>query len=399
MRIPVLQAIAVASLTFAGAAGAQANPAQTPPEEVDTAYVIYDDGPISLPLGIGLRIPSYNRVDGLAIPWGPQIRFAKDKIEIDPTVTYRSNLGAFDPRLKAKLHLTQFDEIAVDVGRGTFTNDGWIKSDLINSLATLGVGSDARNYFRADRGTAEFLREIVAGPVTWKPRIGVLHEYAWSTGFATRHTEAPWSALNKTDSLKMRRLNPAIIKGHTTSATGGVDVVYEQADVKVTFTSGLEYAFDAPTVVASDDAQFTQVTIGSKAKFPTFGAQHFEFRGRGVFGFGDRVPPQRYVYLGGAGTLSTVDLLAMGGDRLLFVEGEYSVPLRKPVLPFVGTPVISLRYAAGAAGVDELPDLIQNIGVGLGVKLVKLEYHIDPNYRKTSFTDKNAFTIGFSLSL
>ena len=399
MRIRILHAIAVTSLVVAGRAGAQANPAPTPPKEVDTSYVTYDDGPISLPLGIGLRIPSYNRVDGLAIPWGPQIRLAKDKIEIDPTVTYRSNLGAFDPRVQAKLHVTQFDEIVIDAGRGTFTNDGWIKSDIINSLAALGVGSDARNYFRADRGTVEFIHEIVAGPVTWKPRIGALHEYAWSTGFATKHTEAPWSAINKTDSLKMRRVNPAILKGHTTSAIGGVGMVYEEADVKVTVTGGLEHAFDAPTALASDDGQFTQVTIGSKAKFPTFGTQHFEFRGRGVFGFGDPVPPQRYVYLGGAGTLATVDLLAMGGDRLLYVEGEYSVPLRRPILPFVGTPVISLRYAAGAAGVDELPDLIQNIGVGLGVKMVKVEYHIDPNYRKTSFTDKNAFTIGFSLSL
>jgi len=399
MRIPILQAIAVASLAIAARAGAQADPPQAPTAQVDSGYVIYDDGPISLPLGIGLRIPSYNRVDGLAIPWGPQIRLAKDNINIDPTVTYRSNLGAFDPRLQANVRLGQFDEIAIDGGRGTFTNDGWIKSDIINSLAALGVGSDARNYFRADRGTVEFIHEIVAGPVTWKPRIGVLHEYAWSTGFATRHTQAPWSALGKTDSLKMRRVNPAILKGHTTSATGGVGVVYEEADVKVTFTTGLEHAFDAPTAVASDDGQFTQVTIGSKASFPTFGTQHFDFRGRGVFGFGDRVPPQRYVYVGGAGTLATVDLLAMGGDRLLYVEGEYSVPLRRPILPFVGTPVISLRYAAGAAGVDELPDLIQNIGVGLGVKMVKVEYHIDPNYRKTSFTDKNAFTIGFSLSL
>ena len=46
-----------------------------------------------------------------------------------------------------------------------------------------------------------------------------------------------------------------------------------------------------------------------------------------------------------------------------------------------------------------LPDFIQNIGIGLGVKLVKVEYHIDPNFSDTEFTHKNAFTIGFSLSL
>ena len=71
----------------------------------------------------------------------------------------------------------------------------------------------------------------------------------------------------------------------------------------------------------------------------------------------------------------------------------------RPLLPFVGAPVISLRYAAGSAGIDTLPDFIQNIGIGLGVKLVKVEYHIDPNFKDEDFTHKNAFTIGFSLSL
>ena len=398
MKLPVLRAAAVALLTIAGSAAAQANPPQAEPQ-LDTAYMTYDDGPITLPLGIGLRIPSYNRVDGLVLPWGPQIRLAKDRIEIDPTVTYRSHIGELDPRVKVTLRLTQYDEITIDGARGTFTNDGWIRSDIVNSLAALGVGSDARNYFRADRGTAEFAHEIVGRYVTWKPRIGALHEFAWSTGNPLQHTNAPWSALNKKDSLKMRRPNPAIVQGHTTSATGGVGVVYEEADVKATFDGGIEYAFDSPPVVVGEEGQFTQVTLHSKATFPTFGTQNFEFRGHGVFGFGDQPPPQRYAYLGGAGTLSTVDLLALGGDRLLFVEGEYNVPLKRPILPFVGTPVLSLSYAAGAAGVGELPDLIQNIGVGIGVKMVKVEYHIDPNYRKTAFSDKSAFSIGFSLSL
>ena len=154
-----------------------------------------------------------------------------------------------------------------------------------------------------------------------------------------------------------------------------------------------------PPVLSTEDLHFTQVTLHSKATFPTFGAQHFDFRGHAVFGSSDDVPPQRYAYLGGTGTLPTVDILAFGGDRLLFVEGEYIVPLRRPVLPFIGAPVVSLHYAAGAAGVGELPDFIQNIGVGLGVRLVKAQYHIDPNFKDTEFRHKSAFSLGFSLSL
>ena len=114
---------------------------------------------------------------------------------------------------------------------------------------------------------------------------------------------------------------------------------------------------------------------------------------------GEAPPPQRFVYLGGAGTLSTVDLLALGGDRLFFVRGDYDYPLVKPVLPYVGAPVLSVMYSAGSAGVDKLPDFIQNIGAGVGLKIIKIEYWLDPNYKKTPYTHKSKFSIGFSLSL
>jgi hypothetical protein len=110
-------------------------------------------------------------------------------------------------------------------------------------------------------------------------------------------------------------------------------------------------------------------------------------------------PPQRWSYLGGAGTLSTVDLLALGGDRFFFVRGDYNVPLVKPLLPYVGAPVLSLMYATGSAGVDELPDFIQNIGAAVGLKVIKVEYWIDPSYKKTPYSHKSKFSIGFSLSL
>jgi len=173
---------------------------------------------------------------------------------------------------------------------------------------------------------------------------------------------------------------------------------YEQAELKGKFDVRVERSLDGPDFGVDGDGKFTQVTLDAKATFPTFGMQTFAFRGHGVAS-SDGAPPQRFAYLGGAGTLATVDLLALGGDRLFFVEGEYRYPLVRPLLPFVGAPVLSARYAAGSAGVDDLPDFIQNLGVGLGLKIVKIEYHIDPNYKKTSFTHKHAWSIGFSLSL
>src|SRR3954466_15834378 len=114
----------------------------------DTSYVEYHESPITLPLGLGLRVPTYDRVNGLTLPWGPQVVLADDRIELNALVSYRSHLGNWDPSLEGFIRASTADEIKMYVGRGTFTNDAWIRSDLMNSLAALFVGSDARNYFR-----------------------------------------------------------------------------------------------------------------------------------------------------------------------------------------------------------------------------------------------------------
>jgi hypothetical protein len=412
--------VCAALLAATSPLGAQATPpaAPIPPASaIDTSYVNYDEGPVSLPLGIGIRVPGYNRVDGFVLPWGPMISLAQDRIRIDPTITYRSNIGKIDPFVKMSFKDTGGIGFELAGGRSTFTNDDWIRSDFINSLATLGVGSDSRNYYRADRGWALLSYETTHSGFVTTPSVGVLTENDWSTGSPVRHTNAPWSFFGKTDSLKMRRPNPAIARGHITSGFAHLITEYAVDAVKASLDVGVEHAFKTPPkIVVVDNSPvgfantsaldvitttgpFTQITIGSKASFPTFGTQHFDFRGRAVFTPGDIAPPQRFAYLGGAGTLATVDLLALGGDRLFYVEGEYSVPIEQIVLPIVGNPIVSARYAAGAAGIGKLPDFIQNIGVGLGVRFLKAEYHIDPNYKKTTFSRKHAFSIGISLSL
>ena len=383
-------------------------PSPIPPTLEDTSYVIYDEGPISLPLGIGFRLPAYNRVDGLVLPWGPAISLAGGRVRIDPTVTYRSHIGKVDPFATMQFDLTPRTLLEIAGGRNTFTNDGWIRSDLVNSAAAFGVGSDARNYFRADRGWVTLSQTITRPGWVITPSVGALTENDWSTGFPGRHTSTPWSFFGRTDSLKMRRLNPTIAEGHISSGLGRVKADYEREDVKLTLDAAVEHAFDAPPTVRlvgnaviakNESGDFTQITVGSKASFMTFGSQRFDFRGHAVITPGDIAPAQRFAYLGGAGTLATVDLMALGGDRLLYVEGEYSIPIESIVLPFVGNPIVSLRYAAGAAGEGELPDFIQNLGLGLGVRFLKAEYHVDPNYKKTTFSRKSAFSIGISLSL
>jgi hypothetical protein len=407
-------ALALSAVTLSGVTAAAQQVAPPIPEPVDTGYVTYDKGPVSLPLGIGLRLPTYDRVNGLSLSWGPKIESRNERILIDPTVTYRSHLGDFDPAIKIRIASPGGFAVDFSGGRTTATNDAWIRSDIVNSVAAFGVGSDARNYFRADRAVLELSQSVPVDSTRFRFGVGGQTENDWSTGSPTPVSSSPWSVYGRTGELRMRRPNPLVWRGHITSALGRFDVGYSTEEVVAALESVVERTIDVrldelvfptgfflppfpPPTIVRNTADFTQITIGAKAGFPTFGTQRFDFHGRAVLTPGANDPPQRYAYLGGGGTLATVDLLALGGDRLLYVEGEYSIPLDRLLLPFVGSPALLFRYAAGSAGIGELPDFIQNISVGVGLKLLKIRYHFDPNYRKTSFTDKNAVTIGVSL--
>jgi hypothetical protein len=378
--------------------------------EADTAYVEYGVSPITLPLGIGVRVPSYDRVNGVTLPWGPQILLTDGKIQLDPLVSYRSNLGKWDPSLEGLIRPSPADEIKLYVGRGTFTSDSWIRSDLFNSAAALFVGSDARNYYRADRASLRVTRTVLTSAITLTPFIAGNFERDWSTG-SLAPEKWPWSFFGRSGRLRMRRLNPPVAQGHIASILGGTGIQASRGGLDGKLDATVEYApstsFDGVCTLIpangsclSPPESFTQITLDSRVTFPTFGAHTFAFLGHAlVTGGGNIPPPQRFGYLGGAGTLATVDLLALGGDRLLFVQGDYTIPIERIQLPFVGSPFVALRYAAGNAGVGRLPSLIQNLGVGAGVSFFRVDYTIDPAKNRSPVSRRSAVTFGVSLSL
>ncbi len=380
--------------------------------EADTAYVEYHESPISLPFGIGLRIPSYDRVNGLSLPWGPQLTTSDERLQLDGLVTYRSNLGQWDPSLEGFVRPGTANELKLFVGRGTFTNDAWIRSELVNSLAALFVGSDARNYYRSDLVTLRFTRSMTVSSLALTPFLGGSFERDWSTG-SVAPTKYPWSLFGRGGVLRMRRPNPPVAAGHMNSILGGTGIQISRGELEAKLDVAVEHSlntsFNSPCTVIlatgvclSTPSSFTQTTLDSRVKFSTFGSQSFAFLGHALLtgtGGGNIPPPQRFAYLGGSGTLATVDLLALGGDRLLFLQGDYTIPIEKIQLPFVGSPFVALRYATGNAGVGKLPALIQNLGVGVGVSILRVDYTIDPAQNRSPFSRRSAVTVGVSLPL
>lgn len=340
---------------------------------------------VSFPLMYGFRLPEYTRVDGLVLPWGPRFTFDSGRVEVDPTATYHSDLGAVDAGLRVRSRLGGRGWMEAQGARATLSNDRWIRSDPINAIGTFVAGRDTRNYWRADRLTLQ----LGITPRRDRPEsflwIGGRTERDWSVAAG-----GPWSISGRTDTLEgILRPNPRVARGRISSALAGGALEGESTGptpIAYALSAVVEQALDAP-----GDARFTQVTADAAVGFPTFGAQRLTMEVHAVATAGDQPPPQRFAYLGGSGTLPTTDLLFQGGDRLFYLDGRYIIPVERWRLPIVGPPTFTLRYAVGSAGLGRLPDFTQNLALRLALMPIRAEFAIDPATRDTHFA------IGISL--
>ena len=347
-----------------------------------------DPIPFLQPAGIqGLIIPSYDRVNGLSLPLGVLLTVGDGIVEVQPQVTYRSRLGKFDPAAIVRLlpgRAVRFEGYA---GMDTRTNDAWIYSDLINSATTFFAGTDTRNYFRSKIGEGRVFAHVERSGVSVEPFIGGRYEKV-SPITATGDV---YSVIGHKDPEleHIRRPNPPVEDGSIGSGLIGA-AMYDTAGVVISrIRAEVEQSF---TTVAGTK-NFTQVTLDGRVTFPTFKTQRLFVRAHGVATVGDSVTRARYAYLGGSGTLSVVDLLELGGSKMLFLESRYYIPIESIVLPLVGSPAVSLVHLMGSAGVKSLPSLEQEIGAGLALSVLRLDVTTD-----VSRSRGTKFGFGFSLT-
>lgn len=385
---------------------------------------------VELPVAFGVRIPSYDRINGLSLPFGPDISVDEDRLVVTPLATYRSNLGKIDPALAIVGQFTDDSAfgIAATAQRGTFTNDGWIRSDLINSLVTFGLGHDSRNYFRGDRAEARLTSRLRVPWDVAQVFVGARTERDWSTGHrilvtpphpgsfpqfgppppepASAGLRGPFSILQRNDSINGTfRPNPEIDAGHITSAIVGGRIGFTSEPASL----GLSVLLEAGRHTGLDRA-FQQLTIDEQGSIATFAGQHFVLGGHLVTSrvnsvpasntpggiipdYNPGAPRQRYVYVGGSGSLATVDLLSLGGDHLYFVDTRYVIPIPRVDLPIVGQPYIAPRFAAGAAAIGGYGRPVQNVGIRIGASFFTADYVVNPR------THQKDYGVGLSLTL
>ena len=186
----------------------------------------------------------------------------------------------------------------------------------------------------------------------------------------------------------MLRPNPLVDAGSIGSALVGAELFDTSGVVTSRFRGQIEQSFTTVTGTAN----FTQFTLDGRVDFPTFQIQSLHVRAHAVATVGDSVARARYAYLGGSGTLPVVDMLELGGSELLFVDSHYRLPLTGIRLPMVGPPVLTLRHIMGTAGVAHLPSLEQEIGAGLGLSVLRVDFMTDVARRRGS-------KLGFGISL
>ena len=311
----------------------------------------------------GVKTPKYDRVNGLSLPVGVVLQFREHALELEPYATYRSRLGVVDGALEVRTRESAPFRVVARVARDTRTNDAWIKGDLINSVTSFLAGSDTRNYFRADLGEGRVIRSIERPAYSFAPYLGGRYE-------KTRPITAVgnvWSLFGRRDSLKMARPNPLVERGNIGSALAGAEfrtVGVVQSSVNLDVEQGFP----------SGASTFSQVTLDGSVKLPTFRTHILQLHAHAVGTSRAAAPRARYAYLGGGGTLRTLDLLEQGGTSLVYVESRYLVPIERIMLPYVGPPMLSIRDAFGAAGVGSLPPFQHEIGAGIALGPLTVEY-------------------------
>lgn len=319
--------------------------------------------------------PRYDRVNGATLSAGLRWRLTRDYDNpptVDAWLSYRTARESFgggvevDVPLGGDLHLTG------EASRAARTNDTWIRGATFNSVSAILFGRDYRDYFESDRARVVLERRpsvpLVAGETWLGPRIGGMV----SRDRSLRERDV-WALTGREG---LRRDNPDIDEGTIVSALLGTAF---RAVGRSSFFTG-DVAVERGVGGVGDFA-FTHVVGEGRWETTAFRTHELlvYFRGMGPVG-SDGAPRQRRGILGGAGTLPTLEIGALRGDRLFFVSSTYSAPIPDVEVPFLGPPYLELTHATGTAWATgtPMPRWVQNMGVGLRSGLIRGRVVIDP---------------------
>lgn len=321
----------------------------------------------------GVQNPEYNRVDGVRVEFGPSLLlppFGGVEPSIFVSIGYATERGDLIKRAgigmergRSRLVFGWEDDI-------TLTNDRWIRSDLMNSLSYLWNGKDNRDYYAAQRIYGEFNRALERGP---------RHTRYWIRGqredASPLRAGTPWSVIEP-DSL---RPNRQVTESSITSLIVGAASEWTGSASAWEATGWIE---TAGSQLVDSDFAFNMYALSTVYAMKAIANHTLEIEGyfRGPFPGTETLPLQRWTHLGGSGTLYTEQIAAFQGDRLFFVESEYTIPFSDRLkLPILGLPKLRIMHNIGMVWTnDEDRDFEQNIGARIQFNFAHVRYIRNP---------------------
>jgi hypothetical protein len=324
----------------------------------------------------GLAPPTYDRVNGLSVRAGADLRLASDTLAPVLRLSGVIRTARWSPGGTASLRVPLGSaRLTLAAGRETMTNDRWIRGDFENSVAALVVRSDARDYYDADFASITLARRpappLIAGEGFVTPRLEVRAERDRSLrarGVFTFFGDSAW------------RANPAIAEGKIASVVPGVRMGWRGQ----TANARLGASFELGRLIDhswSDGANFAQLVADGEWGMVALWGHTLGVRAHLLQPVGSAAtPPQRWSSVGGPRTLPTLGYDALRGDHLVFIESAYNVPFPRLALPILGVPTLGLRDAVGSAWVShgDSPRWTQNLGAGVQFSFLYLFLYVDP---------------------
>ncbi len=368
-------------------------PLQTERVPDTTRIEVLEPAPLprfELPGLYGVRVPTYDRVDGLTVGATALLRIVteRDAPTLQGWATYHFGRKDVGGGAQLRVPLGEAAAASLTAERTTFTNEGWIRGDLANTAAALFLGKDARDYYESDRLTLEVgdprIPVAIEGEWAFAPRLGALVSRDRSLLPTT-----DWSLFGGDE---LERANLQASDSTVASVFAGSRVAWQGATSSLRANGEVEWA---PEGIG--DLPFAQLRVDGAYQAATFGTQRVLLDVRGMTSLGGRrAPPQRWSLLGGSGTLFTYPLAAFRGDRLVFLDAQYAMPLERVEVPVLGMPEIRLRSVTGTAWAtgNDLPRWGQNLGVGVRFFLVGVDLWVDP--ARAGFHPEVGFTVGVS---
>jgi hypothetical protein len=341
---------------------------------------------------LGLGLPTYDRVNGLSVRGGAQLRLGADSLSplLNLSGVLRTARGSPGGTAALSAPLGHPAVLTLAVGRETRSNDRWIRSDLENSLAAIFVRSDARDYYDADFGAITLSRTpplpLIQGESFITPRLEFRVERDRSLrarDVFTLFGDEPW------------RANPSIEDGRIASVIPGAEVGWRGRAAAAGLTAGVELGRSLREGSWTEGSDFAQLTVDGRWGMIGLWGHTLGVRAHLLQPLGStEAPPQRWGSLGGPRTLPTLDFDDLRGDHLVFIESAYNIPIPHLSLPFLGNPSLGVRHLVGSAwrSGDESPRWTQNLGAGIRFSAVYLFVYIDP-------TDTDRATLNYGISL